>query len=64
MSELKEKKKIKVVALYRWTPKQFEPQNSLFLQKKKKKITLNKIKLKARMEGDIVNICKFLHPFL
>ena len=38
MSELKETKKMKIIALYEQTPKQFEPdpnpQNSLFLQQK------------------------------
>ena len=64
MSELNETKKIKVVALYELTPKQFEPdpnpQNSLFLQQK---INLKLDKTK-RIEGDIENICKFLNPFL
>ena len=45
MSELKETKKITVVALYEQTPKQFEPQNSLFLQKKIN-LKLDKIKSK------------------
>ena len=54
MSELKETKKIKVVALYEQTPKQFEPQNSLLLPKKKK--NLNQIKLKAKIEGDKENL--------
>ena len=62
MSELKETKKIKVVALYQYTPKQVEPdpnpKNTLcFCPKKQNKIPLNKIKLKARIEGDIENIC-------
>ena len=38
MSELKGTKKMKIIALYEQTPKQFEPdpnpQNSLFLQQK------------------------------
>ena len=41
MSELKETKKMKIIALYEQTPKQFEPdpnpQNSLFLCPKKPK---------------------------
>ena len=57
-SEWNETKEIKVVALYELTPKQFEPdpnpQISLFLQQK---LTLNQIKLKARIERDIENIC-------
>ena len=60
MSELKETQKIKVIALYELTPKQFEPdpnpQISLFLQQK---LTLNQIKLKARIKGDKENICCF-----
>ena len=60
MSELKEGKKIKVVTLYEQTQKQFEPdpnpQNSLFWSKIG---PLNQMKLKARIEGDIENICCF-----
>ena len=44
MSELKETKKVKDVALYEQTPKQFEPdinpQNSLFLPQKSQSTTL------------------------
>ena len=51
MSELKETKKIKVVALYEQTPKQFEPdpneQNSPFFAPNTKSMS----------EGDIENIC-------
>ena len=62
MSELKEKKKMKVMSLYEYTPKQFEPdpnpQNSLlFYPKKPKKKPLNQMELKARSEEDIENIC-------
>ena len=61
MSELKVTKKMKVVALYDKTPKQFEtdpnPQNNLFFASKSKKIPLNQIKLKTIIEGDIENIC-------
>ena len=62
MSELKETKKVKVAALYEQTQKQFEPdlnpQKSLFCAPKKaKKQPLNQMKLKARIEGDIENIC-------
>ena len=61
MSELKEIKKIKVVALYEQTQKQVEPnpnpRNSLFLPQKPKNLPLNQIKLKARIEADIENIC-------
>ena len=54
MSELKEKQKIKVVALYEQTRKQFEPdsnpRNGLFFAPKSQKITLklDKIKSKSR----------------
>ena len=62
MSELKETRKIKVIALYEQTPKQFEfdpnPQKpSFFAPKSQKKLPLNQIELKARIEGDIDNIC-------
>ena len=61
MSEWKESKKIIVVALYEWTPKRFEPnlnpQNVLFDAPKSQKLPLNQMKLKARIEGDIENIC-------
>ena len=54
MSELKETKKMKIIALYEQTPKQFEPdlnpQNSLFLppKKAKKKPTLKLDKIKSK----------------
>ena len=52
MSELKETKKTKVVALYEWTLKQFEPDpnppNSLFLPPRAKKITLKLDKIKSK----------------
>ena len=62
MSELKERKKIKVVSLFEQTPKQVEPdpnpKNSLFLApKSQKELRLKQIKLKARIEGAIENIC-------
>ena len=57
MPEMKETKKRKDVALYEQAPKQFEPdpspRNSLIFCTKSKKITLNQIKLKARIEGDV-----------
>ena len=58
MSKLKEAKKTKVVPQYKLIPKQFEPdpdpQNSLILPPKKpKKRSLNYMKSKARIEGDI-----------
>ena len=63
MSELKETKKTKFVALYEQTPKQFEPdsnpQNSLFFAAKSQKSPLNQIKLKARIEGDKESMCCF-----
>ena len=43
MSKLKEANKTNVVALYKWIPKQFEPdpnyQNSLFLPQKSQQMT-------------------------
>ena len=61
MSELKETKKIKVVALYEQTQKQFEhdpnPPNSLFFAPKSQKINLKLDKSKARTEGDMEKIC-------
>ena len=62
MSELKETKKIKFVALYEQIPIKLEPdpnpKNSLFfVPKSRKKLPLNQIKLKARIEGDIENKC-------
>ena len=51
-SELKETKKIKVVALYEQTPTQFEPdpnpQNNLFFLPKNIKITLKLDKFKNK----------------
>ena len=62
MSELKETKKIKVFALYEQTKKQFEPdptpKNRLFLaQQSQKKLPINQIKSKAKIDGDIENVC-------
>ena len=52
MSELKETKKIKVVALYEQTPKQVEPdsnpKNSLLFAPKAQKITLKLDKIKSK----------------
>ena len=52
MSELKETKKIKVVALYEQTQKQFEPdpnpQNRIFWPQKRKKNTLKLDKIKGK----------------
>ena len=53
MPELKETKKIKVVAQFGPDP---NPQNSL-LCTKSKRLPLDQIKQKARIEGDIENIC-------
>ena len=57
MSELKETKEVKVVALYEQTRKQFEPdpkpQNSLFWTSKSQKRPLNQIRFKARIEEDM-----------
>ena len=63
LSELKETKKMKIIALYDQTPKQFEPdpipKNSLFVcpKKQKEKIPLNQIRIKAGIEEDIENTC-------
>ena len=62
MSELKETKKIKVFPLYEQTTKQFEPEpNSkncqFFVQQSQKKLPINQIKLKAKIDGDIENVC-------
>ena len=64
MSELKDTQKIKVVALYEQTPKQVEPEliptikiAYFWPQKVKKKLPIKQIKFKARIEGDIENIC-------
>ena len=54
MSELKETKKMKVIALYEWTPKQFEPDPN---PQKAKKKPLDQMKLKARIEEKLGNIC-------
>ena len=63
MSELTETKKVKVVALYEQTPKQFEtdpkPYNSLFWPHKSQKRHINQIRFKAKIEGDVENICCF-----
>ena len=64
MSKLKEAKKIKVVALYEQTPKQFEPdpnpQNSLFFAPKKlKKMPFKQMKLKATQKTKVVLIDKY-----
>ena len=62
MSELKETKKKKFFALYEQTKKQFEPdpnsKNSLFFApQSQEKLPINQIKLKAKINGDIENIC-------
>ena len=62
MSELKKTNKIKVFALYEQTKKQFEPEpnpkNSLFFcPTKPKKLPINQIKSKAKIDGDIENVC-------
>ena len=63
MLEWKETKKIKVVALYEQTPKQVEPdpnpKNSLFCPKSPKNLD----KIKARITGDIENICCTVERF-
>ena len=59
MSELKEIKKIKVVALYEETQKQFEhdpnTQNSLFEPRKVKYCPKTNSKSNVRIEGNIKN---------
>ena len=61
MSELKEIKKVKVVALYEQTPKPFEPdpnpQKSFFFATKKHEKSFELKKLKTRIERDIKDIC-------
>ena len=55
MLELKETKKMKIIALYEQTLKQFEPdhnpQYSIFWPKKSKKRPINQIELIAKIEG-------------
>ena len=52
MSEMKETKKMKIIALYEWTPKQFEPvpnpQNSSFFAPQSQKIILTSDTIKKQ----------------